>query len=456
MSSVSAIWLLCCWLPIPIWLTLRNSARFKKNIAVGVTLPREAQGDEQVTAILSGYRRWQLACAAALVTIALAGAVVGSVRTLAGPLAVCWSIWVLVACIAPEVVFALANARLAALKGERGWRHRGESGDQRITVADITTAAQPPMRTSNAWFLLSVAASLAPVLLDRGSLPVYLLSAVGALATWAIFRWCYRDRSEVVDANEALTQALTRIRRRAWGHVGLVAAASFALMSWLQLLFQGSPTLYLVSMVLLTAALVITSFAAEMRVRGLQERLTRGSGEGFYVDEDDHWVFGLLYFNPDDSSLMVNDRVGVGTSINFARPAGKAIAAALALALLCLPLTGVFIAEELSAPVTLELSGQTVRANHAMTDYEVAVGDVASVEVLDRLPDMTRTFGGSADTFLEGDFSSEEYGPLKVCLNPEAGPWLLVRTKDGTAYLLGANDPAQTTAALEELEANER
>ncbi|MCI1646497.1 MAG: DUF5808 domain-containing protein [Olsenella sp.] len=236
----------------------------------------------------------------------------------------------------------------------------------------------------------------------------------------------------------------------------LFAAAAFSLVSWSQLLFQGSPTLYLVGMTLPAAALFVASFATEMRVRGLQERLTKGSGEGFYIDEDDRWVFGLLYFNPDDSSLMVNDRVGVGTSVNLARPAGKAIAAVLAFVLLCLPLAGVFIAEELSAPVTLELSGQTVRASHVLTSYEIFVGDVESVDALHRLPDMTRTFGGSADTFLEGDFSSEEYGPLKVCLDPEAGPWLLVRTKGGTAYLLGASDPARTTAVLEGLGASER
>jgi hypothetical protein len=90
-----------------------------------------------------------------------------------------------------------------------------------------------------------------------------------------------------------------------------------------------------------------------------------------------------------------------------------------------------------------------------LTSYEIAASDVESVEVLDRLPEMTRTFGGAADTFLEGDFSSEEYGPLKVCLDPEAGPWLLVRTKGGTAYLLGASDPVRTTAVLEGLGASE-
>ena len=42
--------------------------------------------------------------------------------------------------------------------------------------------------------------------------------------------------------------------------------------------------------------------------------------------------------------------------------------------------------------------------------------DVVSIELIDQLPQMTRTLGGAAETFLEGDFSSERYGTLKVCL----------------------------------------
>jgi len=47
MSTATILWLSCSWTPLLIWWTLRNSARFKKNIVVGVTFPREARGDKQ-------------------------------------------------------------------------------------------------------------------------------------------------------------------------------------------------------------------------------------------------------------------------------------------------------------------------------------------------------------------------------------------------------------------------
>ena len=439
MSTATILWLSCSWTPLLIWWTLRNSARFKKNIVVGVTFPREAREDMQVKALLTSYRRLQLACAIVLVAAALGGAATGTVRAWAGSSMFCWSVWILVVCIVPEVIYALTNRRLAALKDERGWRPRGAAA-QRVTVADIGAAAQSYPRVSSIWFALICAASLVPVLLDRDNVVIYLLFAACVLMMWAIFRWCYRNRSEVVDDNTALTQTLTRIRRRAWARMFLVAAASFAFMN-----------LYFIGMMLPCTVLGIVAFATEMRVRSLQERLTKASGEGFYVDEDDHWIFGIFYYNPDDAELIVNERVGINTSINLARPAGKAIVVALACSLLCLPVTGAFMAEEFGTPVTLELSEQTIRAHHLLTTYEIDMADVVSVELVDQLPKMTRTFGGASETFLEGNFSSDAYGSLKVCLDPEVGPWLLVRTRSGTTYLLGASDTAQTETVYEKV-----
>ena len=207
MSTATILWLSCSWTPLLIWWTLRNSARFKKNIVVGVTFPREAREDMQVKALLTSYRRLQLACAIVLVAAALGGAATGTVRAWAGSSMFCWSVWILVVCIVPEVIYALTNRRLAALKDERGWRPRGAAA-QRVTVADIGAAAQSYPRVSSIWFALICAASLVPVLLDRDNVVIYLLFAACVLMMWAIFRWCYRNRSEVVDDNTALTQTL--------------------------------------------------------------------------------------------------------------------------------------------------------------------------------------------------------------------------------------------------------
>ena len=43
------------------------------------------------------------------------------------------------------------------------------------------------------------------------------------------------------------------------------------------------------------------------------------------ADDDEHWKFGIFYYNPADASLFLPERFGVGWTLNFARPAVWAI-----------------------------------------------------------------------------------------------------------------------------------
>lgn len=55
------------------------------------------------------------------------------------------------------------------------------------------------------------------------------------------------------------------------------------------------------------------------------EVIDEGCGEVINADEDQYWKGGLLYFNPDDPSVFVEKRFGVGWTLNFARPLGYII-----------------------------------------------------------------------------------------------------------------------------------
>ena len=69
--------------------------------------------------------------------------------------------------------------------------------------------------------------------------------------------------------------------------------------------------------------------ALELRLRQLQEKLTAQSGRGWYPDDDDKWIWGLFYYNPSDSRLIVNARIGVNTTVNLAKRSGKLLMAAV-------------------------------------------------------------------------------------------------------------------------------
>ncbi|WP_165172373.1 DUF1648 domain-containing protein [Adlercreutzia sp. ZJ242] len=48
-------------------------------------------------------------------------------------------------------------------------------------------------------------------------------------------------------------------------------------------------------------------------------------------DDDAHWKLGVFYFNPDDASLWLPERFGIGWTINLARPAARAFIGGFAL-----------------------------------------------------------------------------------------------------------------------------
>ncbi|HHS9431022.1 TPA: DUF5808 domain-containing protein, partial [Clostridioides difficile] len=55
-----------------------------------------------------------------------------------------------------------------------------------------------------------------------------------------------------------------------------------------------------------------------------------------YSPEEDekYWIAGIMYNNPNDPSLMVNKRFGIGWTINFGNPLGKILYIAIALLLI--------------------------------------------------------------------------------------------------------------------------
>jgi uncharacterized membrane protein len=46
----------------------------------------------------------------------------------------------------------------------------------------------------------------------------------------------------------------------------------------------------------------------------------RKKPKGRIIDDDTRWIFGMLYYNPSDPAVFVEKRMGIGYTLNFARP----------------------------------------------------------------------------------------------------------------------------------------
>lgn len=259
---------------------------------------------------------------------------------------------------------------------------------------------------------------------------------------YILYRYAFRRRSEVVDDNASLTETLTRLRRRYWRRTWLWVSWFMALFAMGMELCFYAPLAGGVFVGVLTLGLMVVCFRLEFGLRRAQEKLTVSSGTGWYVDEDDKWLWGLFYYDPHDRRIIVNNRVGINTTMNLARRGGQAMMGLVAALLIFMPLLGVWIMGEENAPVELALSDTALTASHGRSEYEIALDDIQEVQLLDQLPDgLRRVMGTAMDTVQKGQYTSAELGSLTLCLDPRTGPWLLVTTREETVYLLGSSAP---------------
>ena len=406
------LWLCVIWVPAMEYIFMANETKFKKNITIGVTLPHEGRTDPEVQGRLKRFKVQLGVVCLGLTLLALAGLLLPADIGLSLTLML---VWVDAAIVAPMVLYALCNRDLKRIKAQRGWRRLPEAT---VTV-DLTAAAQPGKELNLAHFLPPLAVSLLPVVWELAAgealLGALMLTFPLCVALFYIlYRYAFRRRSEVVDDNASLTETLTRLRRRYWRRTWLWV-------SWF---------------------MMVVCFRLEFGLRRAQEKLTVSSGTGWYVDEDDKWLWGLFYYDPHDRRIIVNNRVGINTTMNLARRGGQAMMGLVAALLIFMPLLGVSIMGEENAPVELALSDTALTASHGRSEYEIALDDIQEVQLLDQLPDgLRRVMGTAMDTVQKGQYTSAELGSLTLCLDPRTGPWLLVTTREETVYLLGSSAP---------------
>lgn len=117
------------------------------------------------------------------------------------------------------------------------------------------------------------------------------------------------------------------------------------LLSYVALLpLMGAPNIALVlgsSLALIAFVFVAAHHLNQAHAHPIDPAAVRMDG-GIFGDGmlDEHWKMGIFYYNPDDPSLMVEKRFGIGYTFNFARVQAWVILALI----LCVPLALAFAA----------------------------------------------------------------------------------------------------------------
>ncbi|MWV45590.1 hypothetical protein GRF59_18415 [Paenibacillus sp. HJL G12] len=141
-----------------------------------------------------------------------------------------------------------------------------------------------------------------------------------------INRTILKSKQQINPDHPEQSAAQNAIFRLRWSMFNTVSGMIMVLMlSFIQLnmRFELQGSILMLVTLLMPALIVIMALILSLTT-GQGGRRIGGHGRGTgttTVNDDRFWKLGFIYFNPDDPALFVEKRMGIGWTVNFARPA---------------------------------------------------------------------------------------------------------------------------------------
>lgn len=154
---------------------------------------------------------------------------------------------------------------------------------------------------------------------------------------WLIQRTAVQPRSERSIKARLRNQANLAASNEAMGTLLLLMSLG---LSFIQITspvpgYQDLAGLSFITMVVMTISGTIAIVAMILRAQSQLEEQLRGvkfpDSDKESPDNDEHYKWGILYYNPDDPAVLVDKRLGVGVSFNYATWQAKVFLAVMAI-----------------------------------------------------------------------------------------------------------------------------
>ena len=258
-----------------------------------------------------------------------------------------------------------------------------------------------------------------------------------------------RIRNEVISSDSDTNRNYNRAKKKvfadmfifmAWANAAVVILYSvmmFFINSDLVLIIQM--TVYMLLLMAAIAILAKKSLAIDRRYRKETD---------IDVDDDDRWILGSFYYNPDDRRLNVAKRMGIGGTINLGHPAGKAIMIVSVLFIAAALVLMAFVSVLGKTNMKVSVENDTLICNMVFDYYKVPLSDISGAEygAIEKGFSMSRQVGIGMDPVFIGTFIVNGESGCKVFMNVDADSYISFEAGGDTYYI--SCDTMQETEEL--------
>ncbi len=160
-------------------------------------------------------------------------------------------------------------------------------------------------------------------------------------------------------------------------------------------------------------------------------------------NDDKHYLFGSLYYNDNDPALFVEKRVGIGFTLNFAKPAAK-----IFMGVITLIVIGAFVLLAFLPGMTSERQVEVSRDLISISGTwgtDIRMEQIENVTIKNELPVvLMKTNGADIGNKLYGHHKLKGYNDALLFIGDQNKPHITINLINGKIILINYEDEVKT------------
>lgn len=342
-------------------------------------------------------------------------------------------IWCLVFSYYGIIPFKLMNRKVKAEKSKNNWF----VGEKKVVYCDTkTTLLKNSMPISNKYFLIPILIGIIPLIMSIKNfssenivfLVVAILNLGVILLMFYIAKIFNKNKLKTYSTDSEINFILNKTEKRMVSIYFLINAIveSLIILVFYLTLFDYIDikffNIIIISTVVLSSIVVLGFIYIKKRINDLDEELTsKNKNSEIIVDDDDCWIDGIYYYNPNDSSKIVSSRFGYNMTYNIATKHGyfmakkldKIVLGATFLLMIILMIPSEFA----TSSISFNDNSPNISISSFPYSYDLDYNDIESITITNEpISFKLRTNGIATEEKCIGNFKSDKYGKCRVYL----------------------------------------
>ena len=447
--------LLGCVYPFVLFMyvLLKNELAPKKGLWYGVTLTKEQAAAPEVEQITKNYQKQMRLGLLAILLVPVPAVLLPWFSVFM----IVWTVWLLASTFVFFIPFGKANTALKELKRQKGWKKNG-IGERVVEIKSAGAVRKVKWYHFLPQSILSLAAFGWALVRFWGDKLGALSVTIGSFAFITVFFWLAavwmdRQRTQVISSNSEVNLNYARAKKNLWKNMWVICA-------WINTVYTVALLRMLDSDMRLTGFFAVSAIIYTVAVLAVLiwvlnkkkklDKTYRDKMDMMWQEDEDNWIWGMIYYNPKDKRSSVESRTGFGITTNMAKPAGKLLIGFVAVVTLQLILVCMWVVLLEFTPISLRVEDTVLVASQINEDYRIPVSIIEEVTLLDEKPKWEKVSGTGMDTLHKGTFRIYEEGSCEAFLNPQNGVFIRFEAA-GTTYYMSGYDDEETLKVYEEL-----